>query len=84
MSYCLDPFGLVAQLLGAAYLVVIAFRWTAALRRFNTEPTYGKLGALLDEIVRTQRNQFRRQMLAFVLLAVGIAAQLFANWMTTG
>jgi hypothetical protein len=47
-------------------------------------PIYEELGALLGEIVRAQRNQFGHQMLAFVLLAVGIAAPFFANWMTTG
>jgi hypothetical protein len=78
-SYCRSQIGLAAQLVGAGYLVWVAFRGRQIFRRL--EPTYGDIGAVLDATIKTQRTQFGHQLLAFALLAGGMVAQLIANWM---
>lgn len=78
----LNPVGLVLQLLGAGYLVWIAFRGWRVFKRigfaYKTGVAYGQLGTILTELAQAQSTQFQDQLVAFVLLTLGTLAQLIA------
>ena len=69
--------GIVVQLIGAAYLVLQAYLTSRKLASFHAELTFDKFNDTLVGLAREVGDQFKQQLVGFMILGAGSALQLY-------
>ncbi len=67
--------GIILEVLGAAYIVISAYRSKKEISKIDKPESFGGVGETSILMVSLTKNQFKNEIIGFSLLGIGLVMQ---------
>ena len=80
MLWCIGQAGIVIEVLGAAFIVLSAYRAKKEISKIDNPASFGGVGETAVIIAKLIKNQFNNEVFGFSLLGIGLIMQFIGGF----